>query len=849
MKQLSFFLFLFIALHSSAQKIYGIVLNDKGDILPYSSVIIKGTTKGSSANVNAKFSITVSPGVYTVVCQHIGYAAQEKKVVVGSDDAEISFVLSEQKLKLKEVVIKSGAEDPAYEIIRQAIKKRPYYNKQVKAFQCDLYSKDMIKLGALPDKIFGQKIADADKKQMGVDSSGRGIIYLSESISTISFREPDQFKMNVTSSRVSGSGGFGFTFPAFISFYENNVTVFEGALNPRGFISPIADGALNHYRYKFLGSFWEDGKEINSIRVIPKHSYEPVFSGVINIAEGDWHIHSEDLLLTQEQQLEILDTLHITQFHIPVGEDMWKVKTQLLHFDLNQLGIDLIGNFVNVYSDYNINPSFSKKYFDNVIIKYDSDVNKKSRPYWDSIRPMPLEREEALDYKVKDSIYDKTKDHVMTAADVDSLKKAQGPLQLYKIAWQAIDRRHYSVNHSYDWGIQSLLGLMEYNPAEGLVVNVDGYYKKELKSLKNELSIMPYLRYGFNNKHFNAWVNISFKADEQEYGKGYSRNSWFFAGGKRVSQFNKENTVSPFNSSISTLFWGNNYMKIYENYFGNIIYSHQFDNGFKTSLGALYEDRVPIDVTTKFTVFKKDSASLTPNYPYQRISSQFLRHQAFIITADISYQPGQKYIQLPDHKISLGSSYPTFLFNYTKGIKDVWGSDVDFDKWRFTVIGNNNLKLAGLIKYRLGVGGFLNANQVFIQDYQHFNANRSVVASDYLISFQLASYYANSTTNNFYSFANIEHHFNGLLTNKIPLIRKLDWNLVVGANGFYVDKINNYAEWFVGLENILKIFRVDFIVAYEKDKPTISGFCIGTGGIVGDHVNLYSADKNSVFKY
>ena len=41
-------------------------------------------------------------------------------------------------------------------------------------------------------------------------------------------------------------------------------------LNPRGFVSPIADNALNYYNYKFLGSFFEDGKEVNTIKVIPK---------------------------------------------------------------------------------------------------------------------------------------------------------------------------------------------------------------------------------------------------------------------------------------------------------------------------------------------------------------------------------------------------------------------------------------------------------------------------------------------------------------------------------------------------------------------------------------------------
>ena len=204
---------------------------------------------------------------------------------------------------MKEVIIKEGAEDPAYEIIRQAIKKRPFYEKQVKAYEAEVYIKGIIKLRKLPEKVLGKKIPEEDRNNMALDSSGKGIIYLSESVSKISMQQPDKAKLEVISGRESGSNGFGFNFPAIISFYKNNVNMFASRLNPRGFVSPIADGALNYYNYRFLGSFFEDGKEINTIKVIPKKDFEPAFSGIINITENDWRIYSCDLLLTRKSQL------------------------------------------------------------------------------------------------------------------------------------------------------------------------------------------------------------------------------------------------------------------------------------------------------------------------------------------------------------------------------------------------------------------------------------------------------------------------------------------------------------------------------------------------------------------
>ena len=134
---------------------------------------------------------------------------------------------------------------------------------------------------------------------------------------------------------------------------------------------------------------------------------------------------------------------------------------------------------------------------------------------------------------------------------------------------------------------------------------------------------------------------------------------------------------------------------------------------------------------------------------------------------------------------------------------------------------------------------------MFIQDYQHFNGNRTLRASEYVNSFQLAKYYANSTTSSFYTFGHLEHHFNGLITNKIPLFKRLNWNLVAGGNAFYVNSKNNYTEVFAGLENIFKLLRIDFVVAYINGTKGLTGIRIGTGGILGSGVRNNSRNRRT----
>jgi hypothetical protein len=67
---------------------------------------------------------------------------------------------------------------------------------------------------------------------------------------------------------------------------------------------------------------------------------------------------------------------------------------------------------------------------------------------------------------------------------------------------------------------------------------------------------------------------------------------------------------------------------------------------------------------------------------------------------------------------------------------------------------------------------------------------------------------------------------NGLLSNKIPGFRKLNWFFIVGGNALHVDKGADYYEAFFGIENIFKILRVEFAQGYQKGGGLPSGFRI-----------------------
>ncbi|MBC7873654.1 MAG: carboxypeptidase-like regulatory domain-containing protein, partial [Ferruginibacter sp.] len=642
-------LFLFVlpvfSLAGYSQKIKGVVTDNNGKLMPFASVFIKENNKGTNANSEGKYALKLDPGQYTLVCQYVGYKKEERKITVTNDDLELNFILSLQEMTLSEVIIKNG-EDPAYQIIRNAIKKRTYHDKQLSTFQCEVYTKGQMRLRNHPLKLFGEKVDFGDG-----DTSKKKMLYLSETVSIYSVDKPNKEKVEVISSKVSGQNeGFGLSAPRFLSFYSNNVFIGE-SLNPRGFVSPIADNALNFYRYKLEGNYFEDGREISHIKVMPKRKYEPLFSGYIDIVVDDWRIHSIQLLLTKASQMELVDTLRIEQLYRPLNKDAWYISSQVIYPAVKVLGFDAHGSFVNIYSNFNTAPQFDKKFFDNTILKYTDSSNKKPAEYWEKARPVPLMADEERDYRRKDSLELAKKDPKY----MDSLARRRNKLTFMNVL--VTGQTFQSERKRTSTSIPSLFELVNFNPAEGWVANPALAWTKRLDTTstsRRSILVAPTLRYGFANRHFNAHLTLGYT-----YGKRYA-TTITLSGGKRVFQFNNNSPIGQRGNTISSLLSEENRIKSYEAIYFRGSFRKGVGNGFSFETGFQYKDRMPLDNRTDYTWRDKPNREYTPNFPSDLITENIRRHQVFMTMVGFTWQPGARYIELPGRKINIGSKHPVF---------------------------------------------------------------------------------------------------------------------------------------------------------------------------------------------
>lgn len=106
----TFIIFLFVSISSFSQSISGVVIDGEfNEPLPFANVLVKGTTKGATTDIDGKYQIKIDPGTYTLVFSFIGYATIEisEIVVSGANNKYVEVTLKAAENQLEAVVIKT----------------------------------------------------------------------------------------------------------------------------------------------------------------------------------------------------------------------------------------------------------------------------------------------------------------------------------------------------------------------------------------------------------------------------------------------------------------------------------------------------------------------------------------------------------------------------------------------------------------------------------------------------------------------------------------------------------------------------------------------------------------------
>ncbi|MFZ4740502.1 MAG: DUF5686 and carboxypeptidase regulatory-like domain-containing protein [Bacteroidales bacterium] len=864
----AFILFLASSSICAQTGIKGYIKDSKGKPLAYATLYIKELKTGTVANENGFFEYPTRSGEYHIDFRCLGYKSESKLISVQQTYTNLDIRLNEQMIDLKTLNIVASSEDPAYSIIRKAVAASYYYRMIVKAYDADIYIKGAGEV-KMPNIVY--KIG----KSKGIDTVE---YFTNESYNHIRYDYPNKYEQRVISARDNSNDSSASMVADFI-----NASIYEPDFG--GSVSPLSPSAFSFYRFKLINTFVDKGAEIHKISVIPRSKGSNVFSGDIYIVDKLWCVYNFNLK-THVQGFEFV----INQMFAAVNDKTWVPINQQYNIKGSFFGVKVSWKYLASLSNYQLvindslefdkltlvdektereyakaldeerklkkrNPQSSadttstpkeedkftlsdfkrtmKAYekeakkkakepevVSDFTMKIDSMAFKKTTQFWDSIRPIPLtvtENKRSLEFKM---------DSIKAIKNSDSASSA-----IYgKTLGGIIFGKMFFINKRLSLKYPSPLINLNFNTVEGFNLNIP----VELRYTVNRdasLKIVPEIRYGFSNKAFSAAGSFYYYFNNSYYKKSYIK----LQGGRKVIQFNQDEGIYPFFNSITTLLGRKNYMKIYQNDIAEIEFKTFLSDKIKIKTTIGWAERNPLFNQSNYSWIHSKDRPYTSNAPYniEDSSTMFPTHQAFTATFKLDYHPIVKYRKVNGKKEPMLDLFPIISLEYNGGFKNILGSDVDFHRLE-TSIHHQIEGYRRTLNFKAFAGNTFNESQLYFTDYKHFNGSKIAVDfTDPMNSYRLLDYYTYSTQGAYCGL-----HIN--LSMKKFLLTQSFWLNITGVresisfNYLKTEHSPHYYELGYGLENILKIFKIEAFTSFENSKYKEFGIKLGisVGGAI-----------------
>ena len=672
MRNLLLLVFILPLLAISQNKIQGIVIDSKTkQPLPFAS-IVTNTNFGTLTDIDGEFYIITKNSFHQITVSYVGY--KSVTVPISISDKFISIKLEASVENLNEVLI-TAKENPALQIIRNAINNKPKNNieKFLNSFKFNTYNKILVT--ANPDSISGKVdsvfvIKEGEKKFKKLDSSNykfkkeidKQHLYISEKISEFQFQKGKKKKEVILASRMAGLKQpiyelLAITFQDF-SFYNEEYTI-AGTK----YTNPIANNALKQYNYKILDTVSTENGNSMLIYFKPKEKKE--FLGI----EGVLYIDSKSFAITKAiAELKgivnvkaIQNYSYIKRYNTWFPEDM---NIVLKKGDTNE-NISLFGGSVKfseskkndtIINTRKNNPGdityfISKSTNSNieintpVIVKYSAstmqfndDAHKQKDEFWNNYRT--------------DSLTERGKN---TYTFLDSLAKKDNVEKKINLA-RNILKGYYPTKY-LNLNLGKIINLNNY---EELRVGFGGETNRNFSS---KYEIESYVAYGTKDTDFKYSFGTSFRLNKETntwLGGNYTNDIKEAAGLDFIAENSSFSPINPRNLNVSTFY------------------------NYKTISTYLKHDIQP-NLEAKIQL---SSGDYKPLFNYQFISptKNLAKYKLTTASIGLQYNPKSEYMNSPIGKLTIRNEFPQFTFQLTKSFENILESDFDFTQINFRVL-------------------------------------------------------------------------------------------------------------------------------------------------------------------
>ncbi|WP_346236328.1 DUF5686 family protein [Niabella insulamsoli] len=776
------------------------------DLIPFASVTFKNTNIGAITDSLGQFSFSINDWPSdTLLITYVGYEAFYLPIDIKKEVLDVTISLERA---MGDVVIVRSKIDKGLWLWKKLVEHKPENNRyKFDNFSYELYNKLEIDLKNFQTL---QKIAKFkplrpinDLINQNIDTSeGIKILpaYLTEAISNYYYqkkplkRREEIFAANTNGVKNESMVKFLGGMDQVINVYNNFINVFN-----KEFVSPASENGDFYYKYTVSDTQYISGERYYHLLFRPRRKGMNTFEGDCWIHFGSYAIQKMTLALGKDADINFMDRFSYIQEFKRLADSNWFVSREKLVVDVAPVGNKtpgLIGRKTSTYRNIVVNDTSVvnrlklNKELEEIVTA--PNAQQKDKTYWETARHEELSRSEQNIVKMIDTI--------LTTPVYQKLTK-----QLEFIGTGYFNVGNVQFGSAYNW--------FSGNAWEGFRMRFDVGSNKHFNK---KFLYHSYLAYGFKDQKVKGMGELFYlpKKDPRQYWSLSYKNDLDF-GQRYYGEISSDNI---FSFAVRKPGVAMKFINLEET---NFEFFNELRNGFSVKLAASNKTYTPLANLLPATMIEEGLGKLSSTEFSVRLRFAFL----------------EKFIESTFYRASLGSPYPIVEATYTKAVPGILNSRYHYSKLLGSVSDYIKTPPFGVINYQLYAGRTFGSAPYMFLDVAP--GNEMYYYNKYAFNTMLRYQYIHDR----FAGINYEHNIGNGIFKILPRLKfrqfytvKALWgsiseankqlNFKEGSNFLSLDG-KTYLELGTGVDNILRVLRVDFIWRVLPDQqptPTMKNF-------------------------
>lgn len=598
-----------------------------------------------------------------------------------------------------------------------------------------------------------------------------------------------------------------------VNIYQDDIAIFN-----QRFVSPISRLSDNYYRYYLNDTLKIDGKKYAELVFAPRTPESFGFNGRMFVEVGDssYFIKRVEMRVPRVINLNYVDNVFITQEYMKDSYGKRHIKSDDMVVEL-QLMPGTQPFYARRISTYG-QPKFTDaKNLHNFL--YDASgyivyENANLQPWdkWNEYRLVPLTKAEGEIGSMMSRL-----------RKYPAIYWSEKVLKMLVNGYVATGK-----NSKFDFG--PINSLISYNSLEGVRLRVGGL---TTANLSKHWFGRGYVAYGFKDKKVQYSGEIEYSFIEKGYhSREFPVNSLRLHYSYDLDEVGQHYVYTNSDNIFLSLKRKGSDLALYKRLAG-VTYQIELRNNFSVIAG--FEHRI------------FESTLMLPFINQNGIRENHYTLAGFRV--ELRYAPGEKYVQTATRRVHINKDAPVILLSHELTPKGMLGSRFNLNKTELTVSKRFWLSAFGYIDCLLKGGKIWTKVEYPQLLWQNANLSFTIQPESYSLLNPM------EFPMDYYGSIDLSYFANGVLFNRIPLVKKLKLREVVSFKGLMGgltsknDPLKNnelwnfpenvatgrlsskpYMELSVGIDNILTCLRLDYVwrLTY-RDYPGVSkgGFRLG----------------------